>query len=126
MDFGNIVNIVIALFMAVLAFVVQRLVRDLDQNTVETHKLTTTIGELSTSIARHYVQKTDFDTLDNRYRTDIAAMESRHRADISTLENRHRTEHEKLTDKFDVVNRQVGALSAQVEHGVAKLKYPGS
>lgn len=115
MDVGNIVNIVIALFMAVLAFVVQRLVRDLDQNTRETHKLAASIGELNTSIARHYVQKTDFDTLDARYRSDIAAIEIRHRA-----------EYEKLTDKFDKVNREVGSLTAQVEHGVAKLKYAGS
>lgn len=101
MDFAQVTNIGTALFMAVLTFVVQRLVRDLDQNTVETHKLAAAVGELNTSIARHYVAKTDFDALDARLRGD----------------------HDRLQNKFEALNREVGAITARMEHGVKHLKY---
>lgn len=96
-----LVNAGIGLFMLMMSFTLRRLVKDLDDNTVATNTLASSVGELHTSIAKYYVSKSDFDALDSRLRQDLR----------------------ELTTKYDTLNREVGSLSSQVEHGVKKLKY---
>lgn len=95
------VNVGIGLFMMMMSFAVRRLVKDLDDNTIATDKLASTVGELHTSIAKFYVSKSDFDTLDARYRR----------------------EQELLSGKFDAMNREMGEIKARLEYAVKHKEY---
>lgn len=95
------VNAGIGLFMLMMSFTMRRLVKDLDDNTIATNQLASSVGELHTSIAKFYVSKTDFDALDTRHRREI----------------------EILTSKYDQLNREFGEMKGRVEYAVEHKKY---
>lgn len=68
------------LFLIILTWAMRRVLRDIEENTRETGKLTESVGGLQTLLAGNYVTKPEYDRLELRIREterDVTALRER-------------------------------------------------
>jgi hypothetical protein len=102
-----VINGLFAVILVILAFSFRRLEKNLDDNTVATNRVSASVGELHTTIARHYVTKEDFNAQDQR----MAKLQ-----DGVALAR----DLEKLCDRHNGLGERVASIESQLRHGALR------